>query len=508
MRGWWVGFAALCLFAIAPTASAHVGSPDVFFDGQAGPYSARVVVRMPPVVPGRAQIEVKLTSADAAEVSFRPLYARTSVKNAPPPEAGLSIPGEPGLYRGELWLMSFGAYGIEIHVNGQKGEGTVQVPVNSAATHQLPLPGYLGIPLAALGVLLIGGGLGVVGAAAGQSALAPGEPMDARHRRKSVKAIGIAAVVFCSALVGGRFWWMGEEGKFRERLREGPWPDLTVSSRSAGDARVLDLTIGETAFARNYGLPLALDHGKELHLFLVREPERDVFAHLHPHRRAGKNFEVTLPPLPAGRYRAFCDLTLADTGVSATASTAFDLPAAASGGAEGDKAPATDPDDSWAAVAPTANSPMVCVSENGDRITWKAHLPLRIKQDAQLDFAVTDRDGHPIALQPYMGMLCHAAVLRSDDTVFAHLHPTGNFSMAAQAYFAAKIGRETAPEGSNAAPAEMDHSKMGHAMSPTTEVSTVTLPYEFPAPGNYRIWAQCNAGGRILTGVFDAKVEP
>jgi hypothetical protein len=34
----------------------------------------------------------------------------------------------------------------------------------------------------------------------------------------------------------------------------------------------------------------------------------------------------------------------------------------------------------------------------------------------------------------------------------------------------------------------------------------VTLPYEFPRPGTYRLWVQVKSAGRVLTGVFEAEV--
>jgi hypothetical protein len=40
------------------------------------------------------------------------------------------------------------------------------------------------------------------------------------------------------------------------------------------------------------------------------------------------------------------------------------------------------------------------------------------------------------------------------------------------------------------------------------EPGTVTLPYAFPRPGQYRIWVQVKVMGRILTGVFDTQVSP
>src|SRR5205807_9464662 len=69
-------------------AMAHVGSPDVFYDGLVGPYPARVTVRMPGVVPGRAEISVRVQTTEPVQVSFLPLYSRTVVTNAPAADIG------------------------------------------------------------------------------------------------------------------------------------------------------------------------------------------------------------------------------------------------------------------------------------------------------------------------------------------------------------------------------------------------------------------------------------
>ena len=45
--------------------SAHIGSPDVFFTGKAGPYDVRVTIQPPQVVPGVARVS---TAKDAVEV--------------------------------------------------------------------------------------------------------------------------------------------------------------------------------------------------------------------------------------------------------------------------------------------------------------------------------------------------------------------------------------------------------------------------------------------------------
>ena len=55
----------VALVAATTPASAHVGSPDVYADGKAGPYRLFVTVRPPLVIPGVAEIEVRTEDAGA-----------------------------------------------------------------------------------------------------------------------------------------------------------------------------------------------------------------------------------------------------------------------------------------------------------------------------------------------------------------------------------------------------------------------------------------------------------
>src|SRR2546426_12517810 len=50
----------LVVAAITLATTAHVGSPDTYFEGAAGPYPVRIIVRNPGVVPGLVQISVRL----------------------------------------------------------------------------------------------------------------------------------------------------------------------------------------------------------------------------------------------------------------------------------------------------------------------------------------------------------------------------------------------------------------------------------------------------------------
>jgi hypothetical protein len=500
---------AMCAAFLPISAEAHVGSPDVFYDGMVGPYPARITIRMPSVVPGRAEISVRVQSSESVEVSFLPIYSLTAITNAPPPDIGRLVTGEKNLYAGELWLMSFGAYSVEVRIKGKDGEGSTQIPVTCVALRQLPLPFLLGKVLLLLTAILVIGGIGIAAAAGREAALSPSALPGKSQHRNGYLAATAAMVIFILALAGGKYWWKIEEKSFRRHLLAGAWPDLTTNVRLEGAQRILRLDVGKTFFQENNKLSLIPDHGKMMHLFLIREGTRDAFAHLHPIRKEDFTFEVPVPDLPEGRYSIFCDLTF-EGGVSSTATNSILLPPV-SDTSESASAPIErDPDDSWATYsADTVPAPATVSTiyhlPDGTQVTWKSGAPLRVKQDASLKFEVTDSSGQPLSLEPYMGMLCHAAILRSDGSVFAHLHPSGNFSMAAQSFFETKLATETKSPSADPSPdIPQDHMMMHHHSAPG--VSSVSLPYEFPEPGNYRIWVQFKADGHILTGVFDASV--
>jgi hypothetical protein len=96
-------------------------------------------------------------------------------------------------------------------------------------------------------------------------------------------------------------------------------------------------------------------------------------------------------------------------------------------------------------------------------------------------------------MELYLGMPAHAAVVRDDWTVFAHLHPTGTVPMVAVAL---------------ADPDKNDPDKTdphgGHTMGSLS--AEVTFPYGFPQSGKYRMFVQMKRAGKVETGVFDLTV--
>jgi len=97
-------------------------------------------------------------------------------------------------------------------------------------------------------------------------------------------------------------------------------------------------------------------------------------------------------------------------------------------------------------------------------------------------------------------------ITREDGAVFAHLHPAGTISMAAQATFLLRQPGDTVRGALGRRLAEMASPCTAMADAQTAASDTLSFPYAFPKPGRYRIWIQVKRAGRILTGAFDANL--
>jgi hypothetical protein len=212
-----------------------------------------------------------------------------------------------------------------------------------------------------------------------------------------------------------------------------------------------------------------------------------------------------VPPLPPGRYRLYADV-VHESGFTQTLLDSLDVPASP------DPWRALDPDDSWwERDQPSAISyQLSAVSlEDGLTMTWvQDSAPLVAGRDVELRFSVRGRDGQPVTLEPYMGMMSHAVIARADGAVFVHLHPAGTITMAAQLAYALRQPGDTVRGvlGNRITAAERATSPMA-SMVTEGDPGTVTLPYAFPQSGHYRIWVQVKVNGRVLTGAFDTQVN-
>ena len=489
---------AILLLALTFNSEAHIGSPNVFYDGYAGPYPVRVVIRPPGVIPGLAEISVRVNTNGAHRVLVLPIRWDTGKNGAPRPDEASLVSGETNLFGAQLWFMRAGAQSVEIEVVGVSGRGRVMVPVNAIATRVLEMPRGMSVMLGTLGAGLVILAASIFGGAVRESVLPAGE-VPSRKRLWSARGMAAFALTTMVAILWfGNQWWQREAGDYHNnRLFR---PVETDAEMSGGRLRLkfaLDLL-------RRNG-PLVPDHGKLMHLFLVREPGMDVFAHLHPTKINWNTFESSLPDLPTGNYRLYGDVTY-ETGFSDTLTTSIRIPPPMDG-----KRSQPDADDAWRVAEPhdatLLDARDVALSKNFS-ITRLGDAAFMENQETQLRFVIRHVQGGAVNLEPYMGMAAHLILRHDDGTVFTHLHPSGSFSMAAKQLFDLRAEGKAPLKIASYTNEPICRLPLNGPVGAVNARDEISFPYAFPKAGNYRLWVQTKIAGEILTGVFDISVAP
>jgi hypothetical protein len=381
----------------------------------------------------------------------------------------------------------------------------------------------MAIGLGAIAILLFLGAISILGAMTREAVLTPGVAPDRMHRRRGRLVMAGTALVLCVLLFGGWSWWNAEDQRFAATLYK-PMASR-ASLRTSNGVTTLDLSITDSSWSMRHNTdwfrrnatsliayrnasalaPLVPDHGKLMHLILIREPDRAVFVHLHPTTTDSVTFSTALPTLPGGHYRMFADIVL-ESGDAETMTTTVDIPgASAVPDVKTIRMPAgSDQDDSWymgkVSSTDTANL------SDGSVMHWdRGKMPMIVGHPAPLVFTVTDITGHAVTLEPYMGMASHAMIVRDDGAVFVHLHPAGTVSMGAQETFALRRATDTVA-GMVAQRMKSEDKMVSMAMPMSVIGNTVRLPYAFPKPGHYYIWVQVKHSGQVVTGAFQTTV--
>jgi len=532
---------------------AHVGSPGVTFEGNAGPYKLIASIAPPDVIPGTATVTVYLEDAvKGIQVSARPVYWTVGSDGTPKADQATQSATEQGRFDVKIWFMNIGTSSIEIMIDGPKGKGAVLVPVMAVSTAKRSMPAGLGWGLLAMAAFLVILMITIISSSVGDSQLNPGEAMTKRLRRKRVIG-GVSALVFLVLILwGGRTWWSAEAADYTRFLFKPLQAKTTVNSKEGTITMSVDtgqlndmVRRGRMNITRkmNYLVP---DHGKLMHMFLIKAGDLDVFAHLHPRRVDSVTFTAAVPDLPAGKYWVYSDITRL-SGFTETIVDTLDVKEnIISTPANGKKTYSADLDDTYYTNNPIGSRVvsrpgaalcglpgMETKLNDGSTAIWMQDpaKPIRANELTMLNFEILGPDHKPAVLEPYMGMMAHAVILKDDGSVYIHLHPAGSYSMASQKALLDRIAFHKPLDQYLPQPkvfadsidhfitnlnamSDADRNKLLMVNMPDMADGKgsgmhhqVSFPYTFPQAGKYRIWIQAKRNGRIINSAFDAEIK-
>jgi hypothetical protein len=475
---------AVLVLLFTSSAVGHVGSPNVYFEGGAGPYHLFVTVIPPAMVPGIAEVQVRVTSGVVTSISVTPVYVNGKDQGLPPTPDSMQSAADPQWFTGKVWLMESGSWEVRVEVSGSQGIGKLAVPVPAFARRILPMQRALGSLLFVLMLALAAGIVSIAGAAAREGGLWPAAIPSPQNRRLGRIAMLVAGVLVGTILVLGNWWWNAQAADLKHNMLYSA-PPLQVSFDGADQ---LTLRMAEDFWHKSrkdqWSMSLIPDHGHLMHAFLLRVPAMDRFYHLHPEQANDGSFTLKLPAIPSGKYKIFADI-VRGTGFPETMISEIDLPEVTGGPFFGD-----DSGVDASACEPFGRTTNISPLADGGRMVWEQEgAALQAGRVAWLRFRIEDAQHRPASdPEPYMGMAGHAEFVKSDFSVFAHIHPAGSVPMASLMVAQQDSGLP------------MDHSAM---RALTDEVS---FPYAFPQPGDYRLFIQVKRHGEVETGVFDGHV--
>lgn len=225
---------------------------------------------------------------------------------------------------------------------------------------------------------------------------------------------------------------------------------------------------------------LQVVHEKPMHLLIVSKDLAE-FYHVHPEPSADGSYRVQHTFPNGGDYKLYADFTPAN---AKQVVERIDVKVS------GDERPKV------ALVADTRFEKTV----DGLKVTMKPSEKIEAGQELTLDFAAFDAaTGKPATnLENYLGELAHFVIISEDMVDFVHAHPMAK----GEKMDGMKMDGEKTDDHNADGHAHGDDSKMAGKPS-ASEVSAHTT---FPRAGLYKLWAQFQRGGKVISVPFIVNV--
>ena len=481
------------LFFLLSILHGDIGHNNVVYEGKAGDIPIRVFVKLPGVVPGLADVSIKVFTDNIQKVTIQPNKKDKDRKSkSPPPDVADPIKGEKNLFSAQLWLMDYGSYSLDIRLYQNQNVHRASIPVNSISSRVLEMTQGTTILLSTLLCLLFFGAINIIRIAYKDSTQSPGDHPNHGKIIKSYIVTIVSLIIFSAIIYGGKSWWDNIDTAYQNNIFQTLENKIEIFDN--GKEKFMSIEIIDELWKQNRMADIIPDHGKIMHIYLISD-NYEILAHVHPSRTENDDvFIVKMPPVDFGTYYLFMDVTHA-TGFSHTMTNKIEYNEDNITFTESIFDIDRDVDDAWA------------INSKENRITWKNKKPFyKSGDDIDLEFQVMN-NGKPAILEPYIKMGGHAALLKKDQTVFVHIHPIGTISMASQEIFQENYIQGIVDQDDICFFGFVNDSKENiiNNVSLNGKVSFPSMKLE--NTGEYGLWVQVKSSGEVITQKFDFEIK-
>ncbi len=231
---------------------------------------------------------------------------------------------------------------------------------------------------------------------------------------------------------------------------------------------------------------LQIVHEKPMHLLVVSE-DLDEFYHLHPEVQSDGVYKTSFAFPNGGKFKLYTDFTPLD---SSQIVQNFSLQVSGNERA----AKELKPDEKF---EKTVDNLRVVLKPDGDLISNKEMMLDFQVFDAQTNKPVTD-------LENYLGAKAHFVVISQDLQEFVHAHPLSSDNVKGSEHAHVSMSEEMSDKPARDTAEGHQHDEK---LAGQNAESIVSAHVTFPEPAVYKIFAQFQRGGKVITVPFVAAVK-
>ena len=485
---------ALSFIVTLQLATAHIGLRYMVYEHKEGSIPLRVYLKLPESAPGIVDISFKSFSDNIDRISVSS-ELKGSVEVGENSSRNIAIPvnGEENTFSSKLPLFKYGAYSINVEVQQNGKIEQVIIPVNFSAGEKLELDSIsLSVLFVTAFFLSFLGIFFIRNAYSYNRKKEFDKTLKSKNNSRFLQFAEIFIIIFMISYVSIK-WWDERKINYDQNNYFNLKNDAKIVNNGIYD--ILEINIVDKKWI-NEKMPILIpDHGKIMHMYMISDDFR-YLAHLHPTRSEDRNsFFVRMPPFREGDYSLYMDITH-DTGFSHTMTNKINYNRKNIVIDRSITTPLIDPDDSW-----TQDLDAI-------KITWVDMQSFyEAEKDIPMRFKI-EKNGKPTPIQSYMGMGAHAALIKNDGSIFAHLHPTGTINMASKNIYELGIKKEQMIDNKNI---ELDliNPKHDHFSNQNYSVNGEVgfPPLRLIKAGDYTVWVQVKAENKIITQKFNFTIS-